>query len=220
MENKIFKSRKKFLESHFKKKIVLNVADEENDGFNSSTTYISNMLNYQWYDKEFIKKLKDFTYYYMSKCINEEQILECINIDMFIPYEDINDETLINPTFNESLLLHEKIRVLKLEKLTEEKFLDLFNFLYMLYIDEHEFILHPTKNFKFLIKGKTCKKKNIINLPKFFKSTSCIVCLTGKPTVVFCNCGHIPLCTECSKIKKFTECPVCKTLNEIVRIIE
>ena len=220
MENKIFILRKKFLENYFKKKIVFNIADEENDGFTSSMTYISNILNYQWYNKEFIKKLKDFTYYYMSKSINEEKILEYINIDMFIPYEDINDETLINPTFNESLLLHEKIRVLKLEKLTEEIFLNLFDFLYTMYIDEHEFLLHPVKNFKFLIKGKTCKKKNIINLPKCFKSASCIVCLTGNPRVLFCNCGHIPICTECSKIKKFTEFPVYKTLNEIVRIIE
>ena len=220
MENKIFKSRTKFLENYFKKRIVFNLADEENDGFNMSTIYISNMLNYQWYDKDFIKNLKYFSYYFISKSINEEAILDCITIDMFIPYEDINDETLINPTFNESLLLHEKIRVLKLDKLPGELFLKLFDFIYMLYIDEHEFILHPIKNFKFFIQGKTCKKKNIINLPKCFKSASCIVCLTGKSTVVFCNCGHIPICTECSKIKKFTECPVCKTLNDIVRIIE
>ena len=220
MENKIFKSRKKFLENFFKKKIVFNVANEENDGFNSSTVYISNILKYQWYDKDFIKNLKYFSYYLMSKSLNEENILDCISISMFIPYEDINDETLINPTFNESLLLHEKIRVLKLDKLQEECFLKLFDFLYMVYIDEHEYILHPIKNFKFFVEGKTYKSKNIINLPKFFKSASCIVCLTGKPTVVFCNCGHIPICTECSKIKKFTECPVCKTLNEIVRIIE
>ena len=48
MENKIFKSRKKFLENRFKKRIVFNIANEENDGFNSSTVYISNILNYQW----------------------------------------------------------------------------------------------------------------------------------------------------------------------------
>ena len=220
MENKIFKLRKKFLENQFKKKIVFNIANKENDGFNSSTIYISNILNYQWYDKEFIKKLKDFSYYYMSKCLNEDKNLESINIDMFIPYEDIDDETLINPTFNESSLLHEKIRVLKMEKLEKENFLNLFDFIYNIYISEHEFILHPARNFKFLIKGKTCKKKTCINLPKCFKSADCIVCLTGKPQVIFCNCGHIPICTECSKIKKFTECPVCKTLNEIVRIIE
>ena len=219
MENKIFKSRKKILENFFKKKIVFNVANEENDGFNSSTVYISNILNYQLYNKEFIKKLKDFSYYLMSKSINEENILDCISISTFIPYVDNNDEILSNPTFEESSLLHEKIRVLKLDKLQEEYFLKLFDFLYMMYVDEHEYLLHPIKNFKFFVKGKT-RKKNIINLPKCFKSSVCIVCLTGKPRVIFCNCGHIPICTECSKIKKFTECPVCKNLNEIVRIIE
>ena len=220
MKNKIFKSRKKFLENYFKKRIVFNIANEENDGFNSSTVYISNILNYQLYNKEFIKNLKYFSYYLMSKSLNEENILDCISISTFIPYEDIEDEALINPTFEESSLLHEKIRVLKLDKLTEECFLKLFDFLYIMYIDEHEYILHPIKNFKFFVESKKCKSKNIINLPKFFKSSDCIVCLTGKPTVVFCNCGHIPICSECSKIKKFTECPVCKTLNDIVRIIE
>ena len=220
MESKIFKSRKKFLKNYFKKRILFNIANEENDGFNSSTVYISNILNYQRYNKDFIKNLKYFSYYYMSKSINEENILDRINVSMFIPYDDIEDENFVNPTFNESLLLHEKIRVLKLDKLPGELFFELFEFLYTMYIEEHDFILHPIKNFKFFIEGKTCKKKNIINLPKFFKSPDCIVCLTGKPTVVFCNCGHIPICTECSKIKKFTECPVCKTLNEIVRIIE
>ena len=139
-----------------------------------------------------------------------KKIIECINIDMFIPYEDIDD----------CLLLQEKIRVLKLENVTEESFLSMFDFIYNSYVEEHEFILHPIQNFKFIIKGKTRDKKNIINLPKCFKSALCVVCLTEKPKVLFCNCGHIPICVECSKIKKFTECPFCKTLNEIVRIIE
>ena len=219
METETFLMRKNFLEKYFKKKILFAVADEENDGFNSSITYISNILKCKWYNKEFIKTLKEFSYYHMSKSINENKNLGIINIEMFIP-EDIDDQTLTNPTFNESMLLHEKIRVLKMENLIEETFLGLFDFLYAMYVDELEFLLHPTKDFKFLIKCKTCKKKDIINLPKCYKSASCIVCLTGKPRVLFCNCGHIPICTECSKIKKFTECPVCKTLNEIVRIIE
>ena len=199
---------------------MFHIVNEENDGHNSAITYTSNILKCEWYNKQFIKKLKEFTYYHLSKCLNENKNLEIINIDMFIPYEDINDETLINPTFNETMLLHEKIRVLKLENLTETTFLGLFDFLYIMYIDEHEFILHPTKNFKFLIKCKTCTKKNIINLPKCFKSKECIICLSNSPAVLFCNCGHIPICAECSKIKKIMECPICKILNDMVRIIE
>ena len=220
MKNKTFTMRKKFLENHFKKKIVFNIADEENDTYNSSIIYISNVLKYERYNKKFIKKLKEFTYYHMSKCLNENKKLESINIDMFIPYEDINDETLINPTFNESLLLHDKIRILKLENLNETDFFGLFDFEYIMYVDEHEFLLHPTKNFKFLIKCKTHENKNIINLPKCFKSELCIICLSKNPSVLFCNCGHIPICTECSKIKKIMACPICKTLTEMVRIIE
>ena len=219
MENETFTMRKKFLEKYLKKKILFDIANEENDGVNSSITYMSNILNCEWYDKQFIKKLKEFTYYHMSKCSNENKNLDVISIEMFTP-ENINDEILINPTFNESMLLHERIRILKLENLPENNFLGLFDYIYSMYIDDHEFILCPTKNFKFLIKCKTCKKKDIINLPKCFKSESCIICLTNNPDVLFCNCGHIPICTECSKIKKFTDCPICKTRNEIVRIIE
>ena len=155
----------------------------------------------------------------MSKSINENKKLGIINIKMFIS-EDIVDQTLTNPTFNESMILQEQIRVLKMENLTEETFLGLFDFLYKMYVEELEFLLHPTKDFKFLFKSKTCKKKDIINLPKCYKPESCVICLTNPPNVLFCNCGHLCCCIECSKIKKFTECPVCKTLNEIVRIIE
>ena len=221
MESKIFKSRKKFLKNYFKKRIVFNIVNEENDGFNLSTVYISNILNYQRYNKDFIKNLKYFTYYYISKSINEEVNLDCIIISMFVPIDvEEEEETFEDITFYESLLLHEKIRVLKLYSCPGKVFFELFDYLYRMHIVDHEFMLHPTKNFKFFIEGKTSKKNNIINLPKCFKSNDCIVCLTEKPTVVFCNCGHIPICTECSKIKEFTECPVCKTLNEIVRIIE
>ena len=58
MENKTFTMRKKFLENHLKKKIPFHIADEENDGFNSSITYTSNILNCEWYNKHFIKKFK------------------------------------------------------------------------------------------------------------------------------------------------------------------
>ena len=214
MENNTFLTRKNFLEKYFKKRILFTVADEENDGVNSSIIYISNLLKCKWYGKEFIKKLKEFTYYHMSKSLNENKKLGIINIKVFMPEEDIP-----NQTFNETMILHEQIQVLKMEDLTEETFLGLFDFLFKQYVDELEFLLHPTKDFKFLIKSKTCKK-NIINLPKCYKSETCIICLDNSPNVLFCNCGHLCYCIECSKIKNFTECPVCKTLNEIVRIIE
>ena len=60
----------------------------------------------------------------------------------------------------------------------------------------------------------------IINPSKIFKSEECIICLTNQPIILFCNCGHIPICTECYKLKSLSSCPVCKTENTILRVIE
>ena len=64
------------------------------------------------------------------------------------------------------------------------------------------------------------EEKKIINTSKSFKSDECVICLTEPPNVLFCNCGHLCLCAECSKIKCFEECPICKTEKTILRIIE
>ena len=218
MENRIFTRRKKFLESFFKKKIVFNIGNEEDDGFNSSTTYVSNILNWERYNKHFIKRLKELTYYHLSKCLNEERNIDKIDIEMFAP--DPDDQFLNNPSFNEQSLIYENINIFSLNELVDPHFLGLFDFSYHMFVDDQEFMLCPTKNFRFLISCKTQRNKYIVNLPKCFKSDFCIVCFTNDTNVIFCNCGHIPICKECSTIKIFTECPICRTKNEIVRIME
>ena len=55
------------------------------------------------------------------------------------------------------------------------------------------------------------EEESIINTSKSFKSDECVICLTEPPNVLFCNCGHLHLCAECSKIECFEECPICKT---------
>ena len=60
----------------------------------------------------------------------------------------------------------------------------------------------------------------VINLFKIFKSDECIICMTNKPNVLFCNCGHVSYCLNCYKIKSFFVCPICKTDNEIIRMLE
>ena len=64
------------------------------------------------------------------------------------------------------------------------------------------------------------EEKKIINASNSFKSDECVICLTEPPNVLFCNCGHIAICVECSKMKSLEECPICKTENIILRIIE
>ena len=59
-----------------------------------------------------------------------------------------------------------------------------------------------------------------INKNKTFRSNECVICITEPPNVLFCNCGHIAICVECRKIENLEQCPICKTENEILRIIE
>ena len=63
------------------------------------------------------------------------------------------------------------------------------------------------------------EEESIINTDKSFKSDECVICLTNPPNVLFCNCGHIAICTECDKVKSLNICPVCKTENTIQRTI-
>ena len=59
-----------------------------------------------------------------------------------------------------------------------------------------------------------------INAEKTFKIDECVVCMECKPTVLFCDCGHICLCEKCIEIKQLNRCSICKTDITILRIIE
>ena len=58
-----------------------------------------------------------------------------------------------------------------------------------------------------------------INANKTFKTEECLICVINKPNVLFCGCGHLCVCKECIKYYESYECPVCKTINENIRII-
>ena len=62
----------------------------------------------------------------------------------------------------------------------------------------------------------------IINDNKTFKNNECIICLEeNKNNVLFCNCGHLCLCEQCFlRTERSKKCPVCKTINTVIRIIE
>ena len=58
-----------------------------------------------------------------------------------------------------------------------------------------------------------------INEIKTYKTDECVICLERIPNVLFCLCGHICICEKCNEIKKLNSCPICKTENNILRII-
>ena len=63
------------------------------------------------------------------------------------------------------------------------------------------------------------KEELSINDFKTFKSDQCVICLEKEPKVLFCNCGHICICKKCAS-HRYSNCPVCKKENTILRIIE
>ena len=60
----------------------------------------------------------------------------------------------------------------------------------------------------------------IINASRSFKFNECVICLTNPPNVLFCNCGHLCLCSECERKKISNKCPMCKIGNTIIRTLE
>ena len=83
------------------------------------------------------------------------------------------------------------------------------------------FLLFPLMlRVEFNIGVKTNLNKKLINSIQTFKTGDCVICLTNPPQVLFCNCGHLCICTECNKMKTLKTCPVCKTENTILRVIE
>ena len=54
---------------------------------------------------------------------------------------------------------------------------------------------------------------------KTFKNDLCTICLERIPNVLFCLCGYICICEKRNEIKKLNSCPICKTENNILRII-
>ena len=64
------------------------------------------------------------------------------------------------------------------------------------------------------------KKNEDINENKTFKPDTCIICVDNVPNVIYCNCGHIAICSECDKILEHkTVCPFCTHKNKTKRVL-
>ena len=86
-----------------------------------------------------------------------------------------------------------------------------------LYTNNNVKLIVMAQEVLYLEKNKHNKK---INKNKTYKIKECVICLINSPNVLFCDCGHICVCEKCSEIKHFDTCPICKTENTILRIIE
>ena len=125
------------------------------------------------------------------------------------------DNTIINYNYK---YIDNELYVKDLEVILKTHY-DFYNADYDLYFS----VLAELENNNELIVSHTepiPEDTKVINLFKIFKSDECIICLTNKPNIIFCNCGHLCYCVKCYKIKTFSTCPICKTDNEIIRMLE
>ena len=180
--------------------------------------YLVDNLN----DKNIIELIQEITpliYYLISSLKNEEEnLLRELIIELeFPPCEShlrfsgrfkINDENPLNSIKNFK------------DFEDEGHFLTFtrhFNLLFLLKKSQNS---EPLREESEQESEEESEEEKIINTSKSFKSDECVICLTEPPNVFFCNCGHLCLCTECNKIEFLEQCPICKTENTILRIIE
>ena len=65
-------------------------------------------------------------------------------------------------------------------------------------------------------------KEENANENKTFQSEECAVCISNPPNVLFCNCGHLCICSDCfQNIRQLekTPCVVCKKENKTIRVL-
>ena len=177
--------------------------------------YLVDNLN----DKNIIELIQEITpliYYLIISLKNkEENLLRELIIELeFPPYESrlkfsgrfkINDENPLNSIKNFIKDFEDEGYFLT--------FTRHFNLLFLLKSQNSEPLREEESE-------EESEEEKIINTSKSFKSDECVIRLTEPLNVLFCNCGHLCLCAECSKIECFEECLICKTEKTILRIIE
>ena len=217
MNAETFTERKNLLEEFYKQRMKFNIYKIDILQANPNISiydYMSNIFfkthitftEDRFLIGEFYKHLKPiicyaYSYTIRRKFINENFILTEGNSKINYNYEYDNNELYIK----------------NLEIVLTTHY-DFFNEDYAFYF---EVLAELEQNNELLVSHEPIKEEvKIINPSKIFKSEECIICLENKPIILFCNCGHLCYCTECYKLKSLSACPVCKTQNEIIRMLE
>ena len=217
MNAETFTERKNILEEFYKERMKFNIYRIDIIQATPSINIYENVGNIffkthitftedRFLMNEFYNHLKPiicyaYSYTIRRKFINENFILTKVNSRINYNYEYNNNELYIKD----------------LEIILTTHY-DFYNEDYAFYF---EVLAELEQNNELLVSHEPINEEvKIINPSKIFKSEECIICLTNQPIILFCNCGHIPICTECYKLKSLSACPICKTENTILRVIE
>ena len=215
MDPETFILRKKFLEEFYKERVNFTfekdiIKGENEDYIDKLLTYETNVFYTETFNLGFVKRIIPFIFYLNSLygCnLNDDIIINGFNIEIFF-----NDDPFTKHTLSTLFLFEHNINYLSYLNQEADKY------------KKRKICMVPFVPFnvrvEFYIGVKTNLNKKPINSIQTFKSDECVICLTNPPQVLFCNCGHIPICIECYKLKSLSACPVCKTENTILRVIE
>ena len=138
-------------------------------------------------------------------------------------YEDsdhnIDDKILVKLEFHESRGEY----TLDMLKINDENGIESVRE-YIEYFNDSGFYLKFTRKFDayFILYNDPDENDSYnqhINDNKTFKTEECLICVENKPNVLFCGCGHLCVCEECIRYYESYKCPVCKNINENIRII-
>ena len=215
MDPETFILRKKFLEEFYKEHISFmfekDIIKRENEDYiDKILTYETNVFYPETFNLGFMKRIIPFIFYLNSLygCnLNDDIIVNGYDTEMFF-----NDDPYTKHTLSILFLFEHNINYLSYLNREADKY------------QKYKICKVPFVPFNvrvgFHIAVKNNLNKKTINSIQTFKFDECVICLTNQPIILFCNCGHIPICTECYKLKSLSACPICKTENEIIRTLE
>ena len=213
MDAETFIERKKIIEDFFKERIKFNIYDihilQANPRINiyehQSNIFFKTHITFtedRFLIGELYKHLKPIIYYAYSYTIGRKYIN-----DNFILTED---NSIINYNYEYD---NNELYIKNLEIILTTHY-DFYHEDYDFYF---EVLAELEQNNELLLNHEPITEEvKTINPSKIFKSEECIICLENQPIILFCNCGHIPICTDCYKLKSLSACPICKTQNVIL----
>ena len=215
MDPETFTLRKNFLEEFYKEHVNFTfekdiIKGENEDYIDKVLTYETNVFYPETFNLGFVKRIIPFIFYLNSLygCnLNDDIIVNGYNTEIFF-----NDDPYTKHTLSILFLFEHNINYLSHLNQEADKY------------QKYKICKVPFVPFnvrvEFHIAVKNNLNKKLINSIQTFKFDECVICLTNQPFILFCNCGHIPICTECYKLKSLSTCPICKTENEIIRMLE
>ena len=250
MDSETFTLRKNFLKEFLKERvkliggnITINLVDDiEGCYFKTCAKFAAiHYLNIN--TKEVFKLIKPLIYYlysitYKTMFLREKLLLFADEIVVCYKFNANHCTTTVHTDIHTSYsdpLEHGSFLEFYNEKeLSESHTINIVDNLYLFYLeivlntfyvcvsykDYITSIRELEENGEAFVNTQTRESEEKINSSQSFKSDECVICLTNQPNILFCNCGHICICKECGKRIKNKECPVCKTKNTILRLIE